>query len=324
MRLLLDTCTFLWLAGGGSLSPAAAAAVLAEIRKRTAQPVRYVVLSHWHWDHWYGAEVYKAAFPGVKIVAHEKTRAMMAGPAIEFNRPGLEGGLPGYVKALEQKVDVAQAADPQDASIAALRALEELGGLSPSSVSVVAGHSLGEYSALVAAGALRFADARGIMYDIRGKEQAELPVQNMIYPPAAAFDPLLEVLQEWKVAEDAFGEETGAAVVGPLCLIGELDEQRVHMASGDARIEERNGQRALVERHNHSGKRVEDIQHWLRREPSEVVEFHTLLARTSLFARLGPLDEGLLNTREHVDFCLRVRAAGEGIYFEPRSVMTSE
>ncbi len=27
MRLLLDTCTFLWLAGGGSLSPAAAAAV---------------------------------------------------------------------------------------------------------------------------------------------------------------------------------------------------------------------------------------------------------------------------------------------------------
>ena len=27
MKLLLDTCTFLWLAGGGSLSPAAAAAV---------------------------------------------------------------------------------------------------------------------------------------------------------------------------------------------------------------------------------------------------------------------------------------------------------
>ena len=27
MRILLDTCTFLWLAGGGSLSPAAAAAI---------------------------------------------------------------------------------------------------------------------------------------------------------------------------------------------------------------------------------------------------------------------------------------------------------
>jgi glyoxylase-like metal-dependent hydrolase (beta-lactamase superfamily II) len=65
--------------------------------------VRYLVLSHWHWDHWYGAQVYKDAFPDVKIVSHEKTRAMMAGPAIEFNRPGLERGLPGYVRMLEQK-----------------------------------------------------------------------------------------------------------------------------------------------------------------------------------------------------------------------------
>jgi len=36
-------------------TPAAAAAVLAEIRKLTPKPVRYLVLSHWHWDHWYGA-----------------------------------------------------------------------------------------------------------------------------------------------------------------------------------------------------------------------------------------------------------------------------
>jgi glyoxylase-like metal-dependent hydrolase (beta-lactamase superfamily II) len=101
-------------------TPAAAAAVLAEIRKLTSQPVRYVVLSHWLWDHGYGAEVYKAAFPDVKIVAHEKTRAMMAGPAIEFNRPGLEAGLPGYVTALEQKVAAAAAA-PADATTAAIK-----------------------------------------------------------------------------------------------------------------------------------------------------------------------------------------------------------
>ena len=30
----------------------------------------------------------------MKVVAHEKTRAMMAGPAIEFNRPGLETPAP--------------------------------------------------------------------------------------------------------------------------------------------------------------------------------------------------------------------------------------
>src|SRR5215212_2872642 len=68
-------------------TPAASAAVLAEIRKLTDQPVKYVVNSHWHWDHWYGTETYTHAFPGVQVVAHEKTRTMMAGPAIEFNRP---------------------------------------------------------------------------------------------------------------------------------------------------------------------------------------------------------------------------------------------
>src|SRR5439155_283405 len=42
------------------------------------------------------------------------------------------------------------------ASIATLRAVEEQAGIA---ADVLAGHSLGEYSALVCAGALRFADA---------------------------------------------------------------------------------------------------------------------------------------------------------------------
>lgn len=102
-------------------TPAAASAVLAEIRKLTDQPVRYLVQSHWHWDHWYGAEVYKQAFPDVKIVAHEKTAAMMAGPALDFNRPGLEQGLPGYLKMLEDRVAKAEAGQPPPANLAALQ-----------------------------------------------------------------------------------------------------------------------------------------------------------------------------------------------------------
>lgn len=93
-------------------TPAAAAAVLAEIRKLTSRPVRYIVNSHWHWDHWYGTEVYARAFPDAKIVAHEKTRALMAGPAIEFNRPGLDTQLPGYLASLEQRIAKAEAATP--------------------------------------------------------------------------------------------------------------------------------------------------------------------------------------------------------------------
>jgi len=94
-------------------TPASASQVLAQITKITSKPVRYVVNSHWHWDHWYGTEVYRAAFPGVKVIAHEKTKAMMAGPAIEFNRPGIEQQLPGYIKMLEQRAATAPAAQPQ-------------------------------------------------------------------------------------------------------------------------------------------------------------------------------------------------------------------
>jgi cyclase len=95
-------------------TPAAAAAVLAEIRKITPQPVRYVVNSHWHWDHWYGTEVYRTAFPDVHVVAHQKTREMMTGPALAFNQPGLDTDLPGYIASLERRLATATEAGRAD------------------------------------------------------------------------------------------------------------------------------------------------------------------------------------------------------------------
>jgi cyclase len=95
-------------------TPAAAAAVLAEIRTITSQPVRYIVYSHWHWDHWYGTEVYRAAFPNAVVVAHAKTREMMLGPALAFNQPGLERDLPGYIAGLERRRDEAGKAGRAD------------------------------------------------------------------------------------------------------------------------------------------------------------------------------------------------------------------
>jgi glyoxylase-like metal-dependent hydrolase (beta-lactamase superfamily II) len=102
-------------------TPSAASAVLGELEKITSKRVKYIVNSHWHWDHWYGTEVYKAAFPDVEIVAQEKTRAMMMGPALEFNKPGVEVQLPQYVDSLRTRVRTAEATSPPPANLPRLK-----------------------------------------------------------------------------------------------------------------------------------------------------------------------------------------------------------
>jgi len=61
-------------------------AAIAEI---TDQPLRYVLNSHWHWDHTGGNENYGKA--GKTIIAHDKTRVRMSSDqfvaAFNFNQP---------------------------------------------------------------------------------------------------------------------------------------------------------------------------------------------------------------------------------------------
>src|SRR5262245_57013950 len=54
-----------------------AKAVIAEIRKLTQKPVRVLINSHWHQDHWSGNNEYVKAYPGLRIIASEGTRDYM-------------------------------------------------------------------------------------------------------------------------------------------------------------------------------------------------------------------------------------------------------
>jgi glyoxylase-like metal-dependent hydrolase (beta-lactamase superfamily II) len=60
--------------------PSAAAALIAQIKQQiTAKPVRYLVDTHFHWDHSQGNAGYRDAFgKGLKIIASDTTRKLQA------------------------------------------------------------------------------------------------------------------------------------------------------------------------------------------------------------------------------------------------------
>ena len=121
-------------------------------------------------------------------------------------------------------------------------------------------------------------------------------------------------------------QETDATVICPLTCIGEPLHQKVHLAGGEARIfTELKGDkthRRVHEKHYFVNRQVVDVQEQLQRRACEFAEFHCMLVQRSIFDQIGSLDEKLLSTREHIDFCLTVTQAGGKIYCEPDSVVT--
>jgi cyclase len=57
--------------------PSAARVIVQRLRELTRKPVRFVVNTHFHWDHWHGNEVYPAAYPGAEVVTNQLTREAM-------------------------------------------------------------------------------------------------------------------------------------------------------------------------------------------------------------------------------------------------------
>ena len=70
--------------------PVTARMVIAEIRRITPKPVRTLVNSHWHMDHWSGNDEYVKAFPGLRIIASTETRDYMRRFTSRYFASGLE------------------------------------------------------------------------------------------------------------------------------------------------------------------------------------------------------------------------------------------
>jgi GT2 family glycosyltransferase len=127
----------------------------------------------------------------------------------------------------------------------------------------------------------------------------------------------------WLTALVNCAESTDATVVGPLMCEKQPIHQRVHFAGGESHIViDIKGRRHLREKMYKQGHQVSELRPQLQRTETELAEFHCTLVRTEIFESLGYLDEEMLNTKEHLDFCMNVIQAGGKVYFEPDSLVT--
>lgn len=63
-------------------TPALARRMIASIREITRKPIRYLVITHAHPDHFYGASAF-AAIPGLKVISHQGTEDYVYSGTIE-------------------------------------------------------------------------------------------------------------------------------------------------------------------------------------------------------------------------------------------------
>ena len=79
--------------------PSAVIALVAQIKAEVSpKPVRYIVNSHFHWDHTQGAPAYRKLAPGAQIIASETTRQLLS----EFGAERLKASLDQVPKALDE------------------------------------------------------------------------------------------------------------------------------------------------------------------------------------------------------------------------------
>lgn len=78
-------------------------AVIRALRGLTTKPVRYLVNTHWHLDHFEGNAAWLEAYPGLEIVGHAATHEELAGIGAK-NRAGMLEFGPGLVETLRKRV----------------------------------------------------------------------------------------------------------------------------------------------------------------------------------------------------------------------------
>ncbi len=110
------------------ISPAAAYAVVDEIEALTEKPVRYVVNTHYHFDHAHGNRIYP---DDVQVIGHEVTREMLeSGASMGRSYELFVGRLPDQIAAMEGALgELQRSVEEAEDEAAREEAAEELAAL---------------------------------------------------------------------------------------------------------------------------------------------------------------------------------------------------
>jgi cyclase len=84
--------------------PPLSRAIAAELKRLSDKPVRYIVVSHWHDDHWVGNAEFAAAYPDVQVIAHPFTAQLMQQRKTKFSGAPCKSELEEQIKPVRDQL----------------------------------------------------------------------------------------------------------------------------------------------------------------------------------------------------------------------------
>lgn len=96
------------------ITPAAATALIADVKTLTNKPIKFAVDSHYHYDHAFGNQVLG---PDVTLIGHDTTRRRLMGPVLKERTYLTNGSAAIATRFTALKRQIAEATDPQQRAI---------------------------------------------------------------------------------------------------------------------------------------------------------------------------------------------------------------